>query len=136
MKPLLIRPKTIQLLIVNSGKMTIEKPKGTTAGTTVLHHKSDKSKSKRPRHPSATSNVPKIQLKDETFRIGYTEVLDRVYIYFNKRGIATLMNAQRKQVPFDAVRLSKRYRGAKNLQALVVGVKAREADKAALSGEI
>ncbi|QKD56827.1 uncharacterized protein FOBCDRAFT_262539 [Fusarium oxysporum Fo47] len=116
--------------------MAIEKPKGTAAGTTVLHHKSNKSKSKRPRGPSATSDVPKIQLRDETFRIGYTELLDPLYIYFDKRGKPTLMNSHRKQVTFDAVRLSKRYLGAKNMRALVAGVKASVAEKAALSGEI
>ncbi|EWY79701.1 hypothetical protein BFJ63_vAg18325 [Fusarium oxysporum f. sp. narcissi] len=133
MKPSLIRPKTIQLLIVNSDKMTTEKPKGTVAVPTVLHHES---KSNRPRRRSANLNVPKVRLRGETFHVGYTGLSDRVYIYFDKRGRANLMNPQWKQVPFHAVRLSKRYHGAKNLQALVVGVKAREADKAALSGEI
>ncbi|KAJ0131152.1 hypothetical protein BFJ63_vAg18783 [Fusarium oxysporum f. sp. narcissi] len=116
--------------------MTIEKSKGTAAGTTVLHHKSNKSKSKSPRRPSATSDVRTIQLRDETFRIGYTELLDRVYIYFDKRGKPTLMNSYRKQVTFDAVKLSKRYLGVKNLRALVAGVKASVAEKAALAGEI
>ncbi|KNB06381.1 hypothetical protein FOXG_07110 [Fusarium oxysporum f. sp. lycopersici 4287] len=133
MKPSLIRPKTIQLLIVNSDKMTTEKPKGTVAVPTVLHHES---KSNLPRRRSANLKVPKVQLRDEIFHVGYTRLSDRVYIYFDKRGRATLMNPQRKQVSFDVVRLSTRYHGAKNLQALVVGVKAREADKAALSGEI
>ncbi|EXK76836.1 hypothetical protein FOQG_18431 [Fusarium oxysporum f. sp. raphani 54005] len=113
--------------------MTTKKPKGTVAGTTVLHHKS---KSSRPRRRSPNLNIPKVQLRDETFHVGYTELSDRVYIYFDKRGRATLMSPQWKQVSFDAVRLSKRYHGTKNLQALVVGVKAREADKAAHSGEI
>ncbi|KAL5603406.1 hypothetical protein FOVSG1_006156 [Fusarium oxysporum f. sp. vasinfectum] len=133
MKSSLIRPKTIQLFIVNWDKMTTEKPKGTVAVSTVLHQES---RSSRPRRRSAKVKVPKVQLRNETFHVGYTGLSDRVYIYFDKRGRATLMNPQWKQVPFDAVRLSKRYHGAKNLQALAVGVKAREADKAAFSGEI
>jgi hypothetical protein len=121
------------LLIVNSDKMTREKPKGTVAVTTVLHYES---KSNRPKRHSANLNVPKVRLRGETFHVSYTGLSDRVYIYFDNRGRANLKNPPWKQVPFDAVRLSKRYHGAKNLQALVVRVKAREADKAALSGEI
>jgi hypothetical protein len=126
------------VLIVNSDRMTREKLEAAAAGTTVLFHKST-----RPRRRPATSDIPKIHLRDERFHIGYAKLSnassDReniICINFDKRGSATLVDSLRKRVSFNTVRLLKQYRGAENLRALVARVKARVTDKAARSGEI